>query len=134
MAGEDSKMLLCSICYLSYKCRVLKCGHALCLDCVENIHTTNNRKIPCPWDGIEDKRDPYALPTPEQFYGRIINTNTEEDIAPEFQRLLAELVKHRTMTIKHLRNVAEILDGHEFNCAISKVAGTVAGVRCIAIL
>ena len=128
---QDAKEGLCNICYCSIKLKVLKCGHAFCFSCLETIHAISNGKISCSFDGIEDKRRLQALPTPDQSNRKVLNTWVVETVVPNFERLIADLVEYRKATIKHLRDVAELLNSRELKCAISKVSGTAATVRCI---
>ena len=128
---EDDEENVCSICYLSTNFRVLKCGHSFCFKCLTTFYRHHKGKIICPMDRDVDLREPSALPTPEKFRGKIFNINVEEKVPPNFERLFAGLVKHRKITIKQLRDIAELLNSHEFKCAISKVAGAVTGVSNI---
>ena len=128
---EDIEENVCSLCCHSTDFRVLKCGHAFCFQCLTTIYNDNNEKIRCPMERSVDFREPHALPTLKQFQGKVFNINVEEKVAPNFEKLYVGLAKHRKITIKHLRDVAALLDSHEFKCAISKVAGTVVGVSSI---
>ena len=106
MAEEgDLKNQVCSICYDSNNFRVLHCRHAFCLDCIEIIHKNHEGRITCPRDRIVDVRVPSALPTLQQFKGKISMTYLEKDVEKNFGRLQDDLVKQRMQTIKHLRNV-----------------------------
>ena len=127
----DAKETLCNICYCSTNLRVLKCRHAFCVSCLETIHAINNGRISCPVDGTEDIRKLHVLPTVDQSDGKVLNTWVVENMAPNFEKLIADLVGCRKITIKHLRDVAELLNSREFKCAISKLSGTAAVVSCI---
>ena len=128
---RDAKESLCNICYCSINLRVLKCGHAFCFSCLQAIHAISNGKISCSFDGNEDKRRLQALPTPDQSNRKVLNTWVVETVVPNFERLIADLVEYRKATIKHLRDVAELLNSRELKCAISKVSGTAATVSFI---
>ena len=152
MAGAvDWTNRICGICDLSQDFRVLHCGHPICVDCATSIYLMN-RTILCPWDRKEDKRMPHTLPTPEQFNGEIFftvaadiaepmleqpaeqrngshfNAPVENGVGKDIEWLLQDLVHHRKRTVKHLRDAADILSKHEYNCSISKIAGSTAGV------
>ena len=124
----------CSICFDSSKFRVLQCGHAFCLDCLQTMHAYHGGKILCPMDRREDAREPRTLPTPHQFQGRVFIPAVDDDERHmDFNYLLDAQIEHRLHTIRKLRTLASTLDGHEFNCAIAKVTGSVAGVSSITI-
>ena len=148
----DWRNKACGICYLSQDFRVLQCGHPVCFECAFTIYEMNRQTMPCPWDRTVDERMPHTLPTPDKFNGEIF-FNVAEDIAePMFEQLveqldgnileepvendvgrdiewlLRNLVRHRKRTIKHLREVADLLSKHEHNCSIFKIAGSAAGV------
>lgn len=121
----------CSICFDSNQFRVLQCGHAFCLECLQVIHQNNGGKIPCPMDRKEDAREPHTLPTPIQFQGQLFVSAVDDERYTSLNQLIDAQVRRRLQTINQLRRLASNLDCHEFNCAIAKITGSVAGVRFI---
>jgi len=119
----------CSICFDSSQFRVLQCGHAFCLDCLQTMHAYHGGKILCPMDRREDAREPRTLPTPHQFQGHVFIPAVDDDERHvDLNYLLDTQIKHRLDTIRKLRTLASTLEGHEFNCAIAKVTGSAAGI------
>ena len=127
----DSKRDKCSICLTSNDYRVLQCGHAFCIDCLQYIHEFEEGTILCPHDLKEDCTTPNSLPKPEYFEGIILTPDVEGDSPTSIDNLLQDLVDQRMTTIKLLRQVASVLNGHELNSSISKISGSVAGVSMI---
>ena len=121
----------CSICLTSNDFRVLQCGHAFCFDCLRYIHEIEEGTILCPHDLKEDCTTPNSLPKPECFEGSILTPDVEVDSSTSIDKLLQDLVDQRMKTIKLLRRVASVLNGHELNSSISKISGSVAGVSMI---
>ena len=132
METGDLGIKICGICLDSDDFRVLQCGHPICVSCLEAIQKRNQGTIRCPFDASEDERKLCELPRPNKFKGKIFY-HTSKDI-PDFQMLFERLAEKRKVTIQHLRDITEILKSHEFNCAISKITGSVVGVSSILFL
>ena len=124
MDREDES---CSICFDSYEFRVLQCGHAFCLECLNTLYNEHG-KIPCPMDRMEDMREPISLPTPQHFRGQIFMPALDGARYQTLNQLLDAQVQHRMQTIRQLRSLATTLNGQEFNCSIAKITGSAAGV------
>jgi len=126
MDREDES---CSICFDSYEFRVLQCGHAFCLECLNTLYYKgHDGKIRCPMDRMEDMREPISLPTPQQFRGQIFMPALDGARYQTLNQLLDAQVQHRMQTIRQLRSLATTLNGQEFNCSIAKITGSAAGI------
>ena len=121
----------CSICFDSNQFRVLQCGHAFCLDCLQTLYNNYSGKVPCPLDRREDTRAPHTLPTPQQFQGQLFVPTMDDERYTNLNQLIDAQVQHRLQTIAQLRNLASTLGSHEFNCAIAKISGSAAGVSFV---
>ena len=124
----DLEHASCCICFDSNQFRVLQCGHAFCLECLQAMHDHHGGKIPCPLDRKEDGREPRTLPTPTEFDGQLFFHGIDDERHISLNQLIDAQVQHRLQTIRQLRKLAENLDTNEFNCAIAKITGSVAGV------
>ena len=87
---EDTRT--CGICLDSDDFRVLTCGHAICFKCLESIYASNYETILCPYDRSKDTRKPHALPTLEQFRGKVYNCISDDTReGPRFGKTKREL-------------------------------------------
>ena len=122
----------CSICFDSSQFRVLQCGHAFCLGCLQTMHAYHGGKILCPMDRREDTREPCTLPTPHQCQGHVFIPAVDDDERHmNLNYLLDAHIEHRQKTIRKLRTLASKLD--KFNSVTAKVNGNAVEVSSMTI-
>ena len=127
--AQDFESSSCSICLDSNQFRVLNCGHAFCLNCLQSMHSIYGGKIPCPLDRIEDAREPRTLPTPNQFKGKLFPVFEVDERYTSIDQLLHAQLRCREKTVEIVRGIAGDLNSDELKCAIAKITGGVFGVR-----
>lgn len=130
-SGNDLEDQSCSICFDSNEFRVLQCGHAFCLKCLNTLYFNHGGKVCCPMDRKEDDREPISLPTPIQFQGRLYRTTIKNGKYENIKKLIDDQVKQRMHTVQVLRNLAASLGSKEHDCAIAKITGSAAGVSML---
>lgn len=128
---EELEGQSCPLCYDSNDFRVLLCGHAFCLGCLEYLYKSNGGKLCCPMDRKEYNRKPINLPTPRQFQGQLFATGIDDERHKDIHSLIDSQVMKRMHTIQHLRGLAEKLNKMEFKCAVAKISGGVSGVSVL---
>ena len=103
----------------------------ICMHGLERNSFKDTEKLLGRMNSTKDKGKPMPNARLEGHSRRIPTQNAQDNEENDIRKLTAKVVKQRKRTIQILRDAIKALDTHEFYCAISKVAGTVAGVSII---
>ena len=104
---EDWEYISCSLCYASNDFRVLGCGHAFCMGCLQILRKRHGRRIPCPRDRLIDRREISQLSEPHECQGEVIISSIDEERYKNLNQLIDAQIKDRMDTINVLDNFAQ---------------------------